>query len=411
MTTMISLILAIMLSIGGSTAGASGNTGIQAPIDNNLTINRNFEDYSQKTASRLFPKKIPEIVLIDQPKTQTRLIFTLPPKEKLLLMGYEDSMNLYQAFNMNPINFTDPFGKDVLGSCAESYKYYLNPTENEETIEAHKRALALVGEGAANAAVKTFLLPAKYITLPARLLFGFDFDVSLNFTEEGSVVNAGIGQQNRLGIVKAQTVVYPLADFVTQTGYDAYFGLSYQGGNSSLGKSSRENLARSAGALGFNTLFWENIYSRIKAEASIGNAPSPTRPPARPTWQNSETDFFKELKDFGFEEQASFKNGSRVPYGTQGSVRPDLYSSQLKISVDIKNYNLTTPKGRYSLIKSIVQQARSRTGNLPNGARQSVILDIRGQVINPNLLNRLRSRIVQRSGGLITNDDIVILGE
>jgi RHS repeat-associated protein len=25
-------------------------------------------------------------------------------------MGYEDSMNLYQAFNMNPINFTDPFG-------------------------------------------------------------------------------------------------------------------------------------------------------------------------------------------------------------------------------------------------------------------------------------------------------------
>jgi hypothetical protein len=110
MITAFSLILAIMLSIGGTPAVGPGDTGIQAPIANSCTINRFFEDYSQKTASRLFPKKIPEIVLIDQPKTQIRLIFTLPLKEKPLLMGYEDSMNLYQAFNMNPINFVDPFG-------------------------------------------------------------------------------------------------------------------------------------------------------------------------------------------------------------------------------------------------------------------------------------------------------------
>jgi len=107
---MISLILAIMLSIGGSPAVGPGNTGIQAQVDNNPKINRIFEDYTQKTASRPISKKIPEIPLINHPKTQTRLIFTLPLKEKLYLRGYEDSMNLYQAFNMNPINFTDPFG-------------------------------------------------------------------------------------------------------------------------------------------------------------------------------------------------------------------------------------------------------------------------------------------------------------
>jgi len=28
-------------------------------------------------------------------------------------MGYKDSMNLYQAFNQNPINFVDPFGKVI----------------------------------------------------------------------------------------------------------------------------------------------------------------------------------------------------------------------------------------------------------------------------------------------------------
>ena len=28
-------------------------------------------------------------------------------------MGYKDSMNLYQAFNMNPVNFIDPFGREL----------------------------------------------------------------------------------------------------------------------------------------------------------------------------------------------------------------------------------------------------------------------------------------------------------
>ncbi|MFC2146887.1 hypothetical protein ACFLRT_05940, partial [Acidobacteriota bacterium] len=117
MTTMLSLILAFMLSIGGSPAasvnpaGCPGNTGIQAPIDNNPNINRFFEDYNQKTASRAVSKKIQEIPLIKQPKTQIRLRFSLYLKEELRLVGYIDSMNLYQAFGMNPVNNRDPFGE------------------------------------------------------------------------------------------------------------------------------------------------------------------------------------------------------------------------------------------------------------------------------------------------------------
>jgi hypothetical protein len=116
MTTMLSLILAFMLSIGGSPAasvnpaGCPGDTGIQAPIDNNRTINRFFEDYREKTASRPISKKIIEIPLINQPKTQIRIRFSLYLKEELRLVGYMDSMNLYQAFGMNPVNRNDPFG-------------------------------------------------------------------------------------------------------------------------------------------------------------------------------------------------------------------------------------------------------------------------------------------------------------
>ncbi|UCH97168.1 MAG: hypothetical protein JSV88_10045, partial [Candidatus Aminicenantes bacterium] len=115
MTTMLSLILAFMLSIGGSPTanvnppGCPGDTGIQVPDNNNPIINNFFEDYREKTASRPISKKIQEIPLIKQPKTQIRLRFTLYLKEELRLVGYIDSMNLYQGFYMNPANFIDPF--------------------------------------------------------------------------------------------------------------------------------------------------------------------------------------------------------------------------------------------------------------------------------------------------------------
>jgi len=127
MTTMLSLILAFMLSIGGSPAasvnpaGCPGDTGIQAPDNNTRTINRFFEDYNQKTASRPISKKILEIPLIKHPKTQIRLRFSLFLKGKLRLMGYIDSMNLYQALNMNPVNFVDPMGTVVNPNLVKHY--------------------------------------------------------------------------------------------------------------------------------------------------------------------------------------------------------------------------------------------------------------------------------------------------
>jgi RHS repeat-associated protein len=38
-------------------------------------------------------------------------------------MGYEDSLNLYQALNMNPVNFLDPFGEGIDAPVATRYRY------------------------------------------------------------------------------------------------------------------------------------------------------------------------------------------------------------------------------------------------------------------------------------------------
>jgi hypothetical protein len=154
MTTMLSLILAFMLSIGGSPAASinpagcpgDGYTGIQAPIDNNRPINRFFDDYREKTASRPISKKILEIPLIKQPKTQIRLRFSLSLKEELRLVVYMDSMNLYQAFGMNPVNFNDPFGQSqvypgVPGTSYGEMELYHKDPEFKRFVDGYYRGM------------------------------------------------------------------------------------------------------------------------------------------------------------------------------------------------------------------------------------------------------------------------------
>jgi hypothetical protein len=159
MTTALSLILALMLSIGGSSAGGPGNTGIQATVDNSPNTSHFFEGYTPKTASSPIPKKILEIVSIEQPKTQTRLIFTLPLKEKPYLRGYIDSMNLYQAFNMNPVNFTDPFGTII----------------TKEDLYKLKRIKESQGPGAAKSWIdrNPNFTSGEQLDLHMKVIFGF----------------------------------------------------------------------------------------------------------------------------------------------------------------------------------------------------------------------------------------------
>jgi RHS repeat-associated protein len=139
MTTMLSLILAFMLSIGGSPAGCPGDTGIQAPIDNNRTLNHLSEDYNQKTASRAISKKVGETLSIQDLETVNSIRFSLFSIEKLRQVRYSDhksyrfnsvdpvinklealynpqAWNLYAYCNNNPITYYDPDGRDTVCS-------------------------------------------------------------------------------------------------------------------------------------------------------------------------------------------------------------------------------------------------------------------------------------------------------
>jgi hypothetical protein len=127
----------------------------------------------------------------------------------------------------------------------------------------------------------------------------------------------------------------------------------------------------------------------------------------RPTWRNTEVTSEKMFGEFGFRPQVTFKGGEEVPYGTPGSVRPDFYSRDFKLSLDSKNYDLADPQGRADLMQNLLKQTQQRKANLPADTRQGVILDTRGQSVESKYLERLMKRIEGRAG--IDQDNIIIL--
>jgi RHS repeat-associated protein len=61
-------------------------------------------------------------------------------------MGYQDSLNLYQAFNMNPVNFTDPFGQShvypgVPGTSYGESKLYHEDDEYRRFVDGYYRGM------------------------------------------------------------------------------------------------------------------------------------------------------------------------------------------------------------------------------------------------------------------------------
>ncbi len=121
---------------------------------------------------------------------------------------------------------------------------------------------------------------------------------------------------------------------------------------------------------------------------------------SRPTWRQSELDAAKDFPDY--DAQKSFINGQEVPYGTKGSVRPDYYKNGY--SVDVNNYNVESASGRSNLARNIEKQYYQRIQNLPEGTKEIVMIDIRGQSISDASMSALYDDIMRR-----TNNGVEIL--
>jgi hypothetical protein len=85
-------------------------------------------------------------------------------------MGYEDSLNLYQAFNQNPVNFVDPMGEEiyVIDVTASSNRIKINPTPIEIWYELRKQLTSTL-------AAKTLRHSERYSNIDESQLIRAEF--------------------------------------------------------------------------------------------------------------------------------------------------------------------------------------------------------------------------------------------
>jgi hypothetical protein len=131
----------------------------------------------------------------------------------------------------------------------------------------------------------------------------------------------------------------------------------------------------------------------------------------RPTPRQSEELAEDMYRTFGLEPQVSLKAGKKVAYATRGSIRPDLYSKALRLSVDVKNYGIETTKGQERLLRNIADQVEARVHHLPQGTQQAVIVETRGQALVEETLDVIASLIVNRTRGLVRRENIYFIRE
>ncbi|MGG3400931.1 WXG100 family type VII secretion target [Bacillus paranthracis] len=122
---------------------------------------------------------------------------------------------------------------------------------------------------------------------------------------------------------------------------------------------------------------------------------------ARPSWRQSELDAGDTFSKPKYTDQISFKDREKVSYGTKGSTRPDFFSYEEGRSIEIKNYNVTTSSGRNSLINIVIKQFEDRIKHLPEGVKQTVLIDVRGQTVTKETLKQIKEEITQRTFGQI----------
>lgn len=116
------------------------------------------------------------------------------------------------------------------------------------------------------------------------------------------------------------------------------------------------------------------------------------------------------LDKYAGREQVSYMNGQEVPFGTNGSTRPDVIVDKgngLIEAIEVKNYEL---KGNtHQLYKTLRAQIEHRALHLPEGATQKVVLDVRGRGYTDELLNYVVRKIQENCYDIYPNLPVEII--
>jgi hypothetical protein len=160
--------------------------------------------------------------------------------------------------------------------------------------------------------------------------------------------------------------------------------------------------------------------ARIRAHNDCGNS----RPTTSQSWENNsapnrgrpsprdseaEVERLQERSHPGqVNTQQSYRAGQGVTHGQRGSVRPDVQvNGPAGEHIEVKNYNLG--RGLSRLYRVVERQVRSRAANLPRGATQSLVIDIRGQDVSNATRAQIAAEVQRRTNGAIPASRVTFL--
>ncbi|CAM3865248.1 WXG100 family type VII secretion target [Bacillus paramycoides] len=140
----------------------------------------------------------------------------------------------------------------------------------------------------------------------------------------------------------------------------------------------------------------EGILSTLPPSGHWGNYLSGYLMFARPSWRTTETEYGEMHPKYN--DQVAFKDGQEVSKNTKGSTRPDFHIEGH--SVELKNYDISTKSKRTNLVNVIVKQLNDRDIHLPEGTRQTVVIDTRGQIVTNEILKEIKTGISNKANTL-----------
>ncbi len=219
-------------------------------------------------------------------------------------MGYEDSMNLYQGFNMNPLNFVDPFGLTMKLTGAEMVTFESNLTDTlTELYRANydaETASKLIDFALYHATIENKVWAFNELTglnleVPERMsIFDKIFGTAKSFANLSKQVGKKV--KNWLGAEEAQEAIEKAKDHwlvqegVTMPGHltiGAQLNLAFAKGASSIAEFTTEELqwVIAAGVLKGGINYINKLKNRGPLTARRANAPhiaKGNRPPYAP---------------------------------------------------------------------------------------------------------------------------------
>lgn len=131
--------------------------------------------------------------------------------------------------------------------------------------------------------------------------------------------------------------------------------------------------------------------------------------PNVPLWRKAE---LRALQQFGGEEQVSYLAGKIVERGTPGATVPDIVRTVDGVTeaIEVKYYNLSSPQSLETLFRELRREISSRVANLPEGSIQRIVLDVTDRGFSSELVESVKSAIIEKLMDIYPNIPVSIVG-